>query len=104
MRILIFLAIMIWASSLYAQPFLVSDPTTENVTEYQIVEGGNTITSPSQDLGDGTVRLYHDEAGILDGQHNIEVRACNMWGCSSEVPFSFVKQLLGVPTGIGLQK
>ena len=53
MRGIIFLVITLWASSLYAQPFLICDPTTEPVEEYIVKINGVETVSPAQDLGEG---------------------------------------------------
>ncbi|KKL08098.1 hypothetical protein LCGC14_2579280 [marine sediment metagenome] len=103
MKTLIFLTIILWASSLYAQPFLISDPQT-SAEEYVVTIDGVESISSAQDLGDGTVRLYHDLAGVSDGLHNVEVKARNVWGSSTPVPFSFEKILPGVPVNIGLER
>ena len=103
MKTLIFLTIILWASSLYAQPFLISDPQT-SAEEYVVTIDGVESISSAQDLGDGTVRLYHDLAGVSDGLHNVEVKARNMWEDSLSVPFVFTRIPPGVPAGIGLEK
>ena len=97
------LTILLWASSLYAQPFLISDPQT-GAEEYVVTIDGVESVSSAQALGDGTVRLHHDLSGVADGLHNVEVKARNMWEDSSPVPFSFTRTPPGVPVGIGLEK
>ncbi|KKM14981.1 hypothetical protein LCGC14_1700680 [marine sediment metagenome] len=97
------MAIVFWASSVLARPFLISDPQT-GAEEYVVTIDGVESVSPAQDHGNGTVRLYHDLAGISDGLHNVEVKAQNVWGDSLPTPFVFTKTLPGGPTGIGLEK
>ena len=86
----------------FADPFLVCDPQT-NVTHYIVVLNGATIEVPAFDLGDGTVALRYDLKGINVGNHNVEVRAKNIWDKSIAVPFAFVKSLPEAPTGIGVK-
>jgi len=82
----------------FASPFLVCDPQT-NVTHY-VISGDINVTVPATDLGDGTVRLQYDLAGITEGTFNLEVKAKNVWGESVAVPFDFVKALPAVPSNI----
>ena len=79
------------ASLAFAAPFLVCDPQT-NVTHY-VITGDINVTVPAKDLGDGTVRLEYDLDGITDGIHTLELKARNIWGDSTPVPFEFVKAL-----------
>ena len=96
--ILSFLFIAITA---FASPFLVCDPQT-NVTHY-IITGDINTTVPAVNLGDGTFRLEYDLAGITEGTFNLEVKAKNVWGQSTPVPFDFVKALPAVPVAIRIE-
>ena len=51
MKTIIFLAIMFWASSVYAQPFLISDPQI-GAEEYVVTIDGVESVSPAQNLGE----------------------------------------------------
>lgn len=93
--------ILAWASLAWSAPFLVCDPQT-GVDSYTVVLDGSSSSSVPQDLGDGTVRLHFDLAGISDGSHHVDVSAKNIWGESASVPLDFDKLLPGVPSGIGL--
>ncbi len=104
MGLLVVLTVILWASSVLAQPFLVSDPTSEPVAEYVVTLDGVETISPAQDLGNGMVKLHHDMAGITDGPHTMEVKARNIWGDSLPAPFAFTKTLPLVPVGIGLER
>ena len=86
----------------FAAPFLICDPQT-NVTHYIITIDGNTSEVLAFDLGDGTVMLRYDLAGISSGTHNVEVKAKNVWGESTPVPFDFVKALPAVVEGIRIE-
>lgn len=75
-----------------ADPYLICDPAT-NVTHYVVTLDGDTSTVPAFDLGDGTLMLKYDLAGIPTGPHNVAVKAKNLWGESTSVPFDFTKAL-----------
>jgi len=102
MRYLITFVILLIASTSWANPFLVCDPTPEAVTHYGVTVDGVDEVVPSFDCGDGTVRLMYDCEGFSPGAHHIEVRAINLWGESDTVPFDCVKVLPSIPSGIGL--
>jgi len=93
-----------------ASPFLVYDPQPGEpsvpgyVSKYEVDLDGATLPSTPQDLGDGTVRVYFDLAGIPDGSHSVKVRAGNVWGWSEWTsPFLFTKELPASPTGGALE-
>lgn len=101
-------ALLLIAGSAAAGPFLVCDPQPGpgqpgGVENYIVILDGTPNDSIPEDLGDGTVRLHHDLAGIAVGDHNVEVKAENKWGESAPVPFVFTKQLPPSPTGMGLE-
>ena len=96
------LVLMMFTGTVLADPFLVCDPQT-NVTHYVITLDGISTTVPAVDLGDDTFNLSFDLGGIDVGNHNVELKAKNIWGESIAVPFVFVKSLPEVPTGIGLK-
>ncbi|MBA7494732.1 hypothetical protein ES702_05309 [subsurface metagenome] len=93
--IIAFILVLALLSLAYADPFLICDPQT-NVTHYVVDMDGDKTTVPAFDLGDGTVMLKYDLAGIPTGTHNVEVKAKNVWGESTSVPFDFTKALPGV--------
>lgn len=78
----------------YAAPFLVCDPQT-GVTGYEITGSitANFIAQP-----DGS--LKYDLASAPNGENNIQIAACNVWGCSSTVPFVFNKAIPAAPAGL----
>ena len=80
-----------------AAPFLVCDPQS-GVVGYEITGLGDKITFIAQQ--DGSLR--YDLASIQSGTYNVQVAACNVWGCSSTVPFVFTKQLPTAPVGVRL--
>jgi len=98
--ILFFIALLLPVLA-FASPFLVCDPQT-NVTHY-VITGDINVTVPATDLGDGTVRLQYDLAGITEGTFTIEVKAKNVWGESVTCPFDFVKALPAVPGSVRIE-
>lgn len=73
----------------FGSPFLICDPQ-DNVEWYEIaglgVDGTHLDVEPSGTQG----YVKHDLAGSVVGTpYDITLRACNLWGCSSSVPFSF---------------
>jgi len=98
--IVLILAILLMAAPAMAAPFLVCDPQA-NTTEIMITFDGVTDIIPYAETG-GVVVLK-DLAGIANGVHNVEVRAGNIWGLSTPVPFVFTKTLPGSPSNIDLR-
>ena len=87
--ILAVLLVVLFAVKVFSAPFLVCDPNLN--TDYYEVE--NLAYTSGQSIpaeADGSIRL--DLAPLAtDGSHDILVRACNAWGCSSDSPFTFTK-------------
>ena len=101
MKYFITVLILLFASPVFASPFLVCDPTTEQIDNYIIVlDGGNEVLSAPQDMGDGTVRLHYDLDGLTEGEHDFQVAAENIWGRSDTVPFDLTKAVPGAPSGL----
>ena len=98
---LIFMLVMIIPTLVLAAPFLICDPQT-NVTHY-VITGSINVTVLATPYGNGTVRLEYDLAGISMGNHNVEVKAKNIWGESVAVPFVFSKQVPEVPETIRIE-
>ena len=99
----LFIGLLLLVPSLtLASPFLVCDPQT-NVTHYVVTIDGDTTEVLAFDLGDGTVMLRYDLAGVSSGTHNMEIKAKNVWGESVAVPFDFVKALPVVPVAIRIE-
>jgi len=98
---------MIVSCKAVAAPFLVADPSCFSVdntnatcaSEYQYSSDGGTSWQALESVVDGeTIYIYHDLANINNGQYDWLVRAKNIWGTSSTIPFSFT---VGEPSGIG---
>lgn len=105
-NVLIF-TLFVWVCSVQvaiADPFLVCDPTSEQVTEYVVLQDGTEYISTPEDLGDGTVRLKYDLGGLTIGDHHFEVAARNDWGTSGYATYDCTKSIPGAPTGLQLKK
>ena len=92
MKKLIVLAVVLFATSAWASPFLVSDPAS-GVTLYKITGPAWTPSACSMEP-DGSLKA--DVSGAPVGTTQLTVVACNedpVWGesCSDPVPFSFVR-------------
>lgn len=88
------LAILMFAAPAMAAPFLVCDPQA-GVIGYTLT-GLTEVTVAAQT--DGSLR--YDLANVANGTYNIQVAACNEWGCSANVPFVFTKQVPAAPAGV----
>jgi len=97
-----FVVFFVLTSIAHSAPFLVCDPQPNHITHYMVNMDGTETEVPAQDLGDGTVRLHYDLAGLSEGQHHVEVRAKNVWGVSDPAPFDFTKSSPVLPTGFSI--
>ena len=84
----------------FASPFLVCNPQA-GVETYTIT-GDVFFTAAVTAQTDGSLRA--DLAGIAAGSHAVTIAACNVWGCSSTVPFVFTKTVPNAPAGVSLGK
>jgi len=91
----------------FAEPFLCCDPYTSDMiqpTRFEVTfNGTDWIIYEPEVLADGSKRLHANLEFLLDGDYSILLKACNQWGCSSTVPFSFTKALPGAPANIFLE-
>ena len=95
-KLLMVLAVLLFATSAYAAPFLVCDPQS-GVVGYEITGLGDKITFIAQQ--DGSLR--YDLASIQSGTYNLTVAACNMWGCSAATAADpFTKAVPSAPAGL----
>jgi len=78
-----------------AAPFLVCDPQS-GVVGYEITGLATPVNFVAQPDGS----LKYDLSGVASGTYNLTVAACNMWGCSSTVPFVFNKAIPAAPAGL----
>ena len=101
--LMIILSFLFIAITALADPFLVCDPQPKTDVTHYVITGDINATVPAKDLGDGTVRLEYDLAGIVEGTFNLEVKAKNVWGQSTPVPFDFVKALPAAPGAIRIE-
>lgn len=97
MKTLLSIIFVLFATVAFATPFLVSDPQS-GVTSYQLTGWPETTVTAQ---ADGSLRM--DVGSAVQGTtYNLTVAACNVWGCSSTVPFGFGKQLPNAPSQLRL--
>ena len=94
-KLLIVIAVLLFATSASAAPFLVCDPQA-GVAGYEITGLGEPVSFVAQ--ADGS--LKYDLASVPNGTYTLTVAACNVWGCSSTAPFGFSKQVPSAPAGL----
>ena len=89
--------ILLTATVTFATPFLISDPQS-GVTSYQITGWSETNVTAQ---ADGSLRM--DVGSAVQGTtYNLTIAACNVWGCSTTVPFVLQKQLPSAPSQLRL--
>ncbi len=85
----------------WAGPFLVCDPymAADGIIKFQVmIDAAAPVDSTPV-----ANALKFDLSGVTTGVHTVKVKACNLWGCSSDsLPFSFTKSIPGVPTTISI--
>ena len=97
MKTLLSIALILIATTVFATPFLVSDPQS-GVTSYQLTGWSETNVVAQ---ADGSLRM--DVGSAVQGTtYNLTIAACNVWGCSVTVPFAFGKQLPSAPSQLKL--
>ena len=90
----------------FGNPFLVCDPVpADTVTHYLVkIDGASAITVAAYGNSDGTVMMHYDCVDFSNGNHSLEIAAVNIWGESTYVPFSFLKQVPAIPLTFGLSE
>ena len=94
-KLILIAAILLLSTTAYAAPFIVCDPQS-GVVGYEITGLGEPVTFVAQPDGS----LKYDLASAPNGENNIQIAACNVWGCSSTVPFVFNKAIPAAPAGL----
>ena len=101
--ILTVVALTLWAFKAWANPFLVCDPSSEDITHFLLKwDGADPEQVPAFVCEDKKVMLKYDLVNISDENHHVEVAAKNLWGQSIYVPFDFKRSKPNDPVGIGL--
>lgn len=95
-KVLLAMAFMLVASTSFAAPFLVCDPQA-GVVGYEI---SGLVGEPVSFIAQPDGSLKYDLASVNNGTYTLTVAACNMWGCSSTVPFVFNKAIPAAPAGL----
>lgn len=105
-RLLLIVILLLIPTIAWSAPFLVCDPYPTSVVQPTyfslVIDGGSAIQSTPEVLTDNSVRLHYDLTGIATGAHNITAAACDVWGCSSAVPFGFTRTVPGAPANLKL--
>ena len=97
MKTLLSIIFILFAVTAFASPFLISDPNP-GATSYQLT-GWTPSTIAAQ--ADGSLRM--DVGSAVQGTtYNLTIAACNVWGCSTTVPFVLQKQLPSAPSQLRL--
>ena len=97
MKTLLSIALILIATTVFATPFLVSDPQS-GVTSYQLTGWSETNVVAQ---ADGSLRM--DVGSAVQGTtYNLTIAACNVWGCSVTVPFELQKKLPNAPSQLRL--
>jgi len=73
----------------FGNPFLVCDPQSIVDSYGVILDGQPEVLVSAEELGLGVGRLCYDLEGIISGPHEVEVKACNVVGCSVYSFFAF---------------
>ena len=95
MKKLIVLGIILFATSVMASPFIVSDPNT-GVTFYKLKNVSSAGTENTTCIAQADGSLKTDVASVPIGLNTVTVTACissPIWGeaCSAEVVFPFTR-------------
>ena len=95
-RLFVALAIVLFATTAWAAPYLVCDKPTQAITSYQLTGPSWMPTSVTAET-DGTIHM-DVAAAVVGVKYDITVKACmaDVWStggvmCSESVPFSFTR-------------
>ena len=95
-KLLIVIAVLLFATSASAAPFLVCDPQA-GVVGYEITGLGEPVSFVAQPDGS----LKYDLSSVNSGTYTLTVAACNMWGCSAATAADpFTKAVPSAPAGL----
>ena len=95
-KLILIAAILFLAAPAFSAPFLVCDPQA-GVVGYEIT---GLVGEPISFVAQADGSLKYDLAAIQNGTYTLTVAACNVWGCSSTVPFVFNKAIPAAPAGL----
>lgn len=102
-----FFIVLFFTGICSAKPFINTEPTSSDITEYTVtIDGVNHPVAPDN-LGDGTLRLHFDVGplNLSSGNHDATIKGRNdLWDLETNtIPFVFNKPAaLTDPAGIGL--
>ena len=93
-KVLAILAIVMLPALCWGAPFLTCDdpPPQDQVTHYEV--NGQRVESMT-----AAKAIRYDLASIPDGDFSLQVKACNVWGCSAVAPFVSRRAVPSTPAG-----
>lgn len=93
-RLVLVAMILLIPAMAMGAPFLTCDnpPPEDQVTHYMV----GTERVDSLTVGKA---IWYDLASIPDGEFSLQVRACNVWGCSPVAPFVSRRAVPSTPAG-----
>ena len=103
---LVCLLVLLFSSPVLAAPFLICAPdtSTNQPTYYTVAFDGGTAVQSNAYAVTGGVEVHYDLSALANGSHTVNVQACNIWGCSVAVPFSFTKSIPATDTGLAISQ
>jgi len=97
--IILAMAMVLFAATAFAGPFLVCDPITDAIM-FQIEVDGIEVATDYPAEPDGS--LHYDMAAHTGGDHTVRARARNLWMYGGwSVPLDFNADGPGAPSGFG---
>ena len=107
--LLAILVVLLFAGPALADPWLVCDTYAAGEKpdgfKYTLDSGTEVSVAYSERVfGTENTAVICDLAGVTTGNHNISVKAWNIWGDSASVPFALSKSLPGGPSHYRFRK
>ena len=112
-KVIMILAVMLFAAPAFAEPWIVCDPQTDADGYTYIIDSGTPVDTPYTTFvaSDGkTYAKIADVGNVSNGSHTINVvafRNSAEWGrlVSASIPFAFTRPSgSGTPKNIGLKR
>jgi hypothetical protein len=115
-KILAALALSIFSIAANASPFIVSDPSIQDVSHCGVYMDGNPVVEVAVDIVAAGARCKFDVGSVTPGEHTVTatfIKNDAAWGrleSASSVPFVFVRptsggaSLINAPAGIKLER
>ena len=110
-KLFLVLVLLLMATPVWAEPFLVCDPQTDADGYIYTLNGGPEVQVPyqTQTFSDGVKAVIADAASIPEGPFTYQVKAYKddpVWGRlqSTIVPFSSTRPGIGTPSNVGMKR